>query len=77
MSSSAELNTIAAYRAARKQSEDRIADLKRALAHQRELTEQERRRADRAEASAQWAWKIAAIGPRLTVTAERPKIRGS
>jgi hypothetical protein len=49
--------------------EKRVADLERSLAHQMKLTEQQRRRADLAEASCHRAWKIAAIGGRVPTPA--------
>jgi hypothetical protein len=57
---------------------DQIADLQRALAHQRALTEQQRKRAELAEASRDRAWRVAASGGGgLTGTRERRKIRDS
>ena len=41
-------------------AEAAITALNKALAHQRQLTEQERRRADLAEASRDTAWRVAA-----------------
>ena len=55
-----------------------IANLKAALQHQIKLTEQQRLRADLAEASAHRAWRLAAgFNGRLNVSAESEKMRGS
>lgn len=56
-----------------------IADLKRALQHQIKLTEQQRLRADLAEASRDQAWRMAAVYrvPVLQPKANEDKMRDS
>ena len=60
------------------EAERQIADLRRALSHQRELTEAERRRAELAERSRDLAWRLAACPGALTPDAGKAKLsRGS